>query len=67
MIQVVHDKIVEFCGLGKIACVIVGSKSDLSMSYVNFWPIVGGFDCFFVLTTFSLILGDKLIRLTGRD
>jgi len=32
MIQVVHDKIVDFCGLGRIACVIVGSKSDLSMS-----------------------------------
>ncbi|KAF9528812.1 P-loop containing nucleoside triphosphate hydrolase protein [Crepidotus variabilis] len=31
MIQVVHDKIVDFCGLTKIPCVIVGSKSDLSM------------------------------------
>lgn len=35
MIQIVHDKIVNFSGMGKIACVIVGSKSDLSMSYVT--------------------------------
>ncbi|KAF8957659.1 small GTPase superfamily [Flammula alnicola] len=32
MIQIVHDKIIEFCGVSKIPCVIVGSKSDLSMS-----------------------------------
>jgi Ras family protein len=31
MIEVVHDKIVDFCGLTKIPCVIVGSKCDLSM------------------------------------
>ena len=36
MIQVIHDKIMDFCGLEKIPCVIVGSKSDLSMSYVYF-------------------------------
>jgi len=29
MIQVVHDKIVDFCGVTKIPCVIVGSKCDL--------------------------------------
>jgi len=32
MIQGVYDKIVNFCGLPKIACVIVGSKSDLSLA-----------------------------------
>ena len=32
MIQIVYDKIVDFCGVSKIPCVIVGSKSDLSMS-----------------------------------
>jgi len=30
MIQVVYDKIVSFCGVTKIPCVIVGSKCDLS-------------------------------------
>ena len=35
MIQVVYDKIVNFCGVPKIPCVIVGSKFDLStISYV---------------------------------
>ena len=34
MIQVVYDKIVNFCGVTKIPCVIVGSKSDLHISYV---------------------------------
>jgi len=32
MIQVVYDKIVDFCGVTKIPCVIVGSKSDLSIA-----------------------------------
>jgi len=32
MIQVVHDKIIDFCGVSKIPCVIVGAKSDLYMS-----------------------------------
>jgi Ras family protein len=31
MIQVVYDKIVDFCGVTKIPCVIVGSKCDLSI------------------------------------
>ena len=35
MIQVVYDKIVDFCGVTKIPCVIVGSKSDLSIAYVT--------------------------------
>ena len=26
MIQIVYDKIVDFCGVGDIPCVIVGSK-----------------------------------------
>ncbi|TFK37555.1 hypothetical protein BDQ12DRAFT_666840 [Crucibulum laeve] len=30
MIQIVYDKIVDFCGLSDIPCVIVGSKSDLT-------------------------------------
>ena len=34
MIQIVHDKIVDFCGVSKIPCVIVGSKSDLYMACV---------------------------------
>ena len=34
MIQVVYDKIVNFSGVTKIPCVMVGSKCDLSISYV---------------------------------
>lgn len=30
MIQVVYDKIVDFCGVTDIPCVIVGSKLDLT-------------------------------------
>ena len=43
MIQVVHDKLVEFCGVSKIPCVIVGSKCDLSMQLVIiiFTPVTG--------------------------
>ena len=29
MVQVVYDKIINFCGESKIPCVIVGSKADL--------------------------------------
>ncbi|KAF8654758.1 hypothetical protein AX16_003413 [Volvariella volvacea WC 439] len=29
MIQIIYDKIIEFCGVSDIPCVIVGSKSDL--------------------------------------
>jgi len=32
MIQVVYDKIVDFCGIKEIPCVIVGSKIDLQHS-----------------------------------
>ncbi|KAI0005037.1 small GTPase superfamily [Russula compacta] len=32
MIQIVYDKIVNFCGIKEIPCVIVGSKIDLSLS-----------------------------------
>ncbi|KAH8106016.1 P-loop containing nucleoside triphosphate hydrolase protein [Cristinia sonorae] len=32
MVQVVYDKIVNFCGLNSIPCVIVGSKTDLQQS-----------------------------------
>ncbi|KAF9040096.1 P-loop containing nucleoside triphosphate hydrolase protein [Panaeolus papilionaceus] len=32
MIQIVHDKIVDFCGVTKIPCVVVGAKCDLSIS-----------------------------------
>lgn len=30
MVQVVYEKIINFCGLNEIPCVIVGSKSDLA-------------------------------------
>lgn len=30
MIQIVYDKIINFCGIKEIPCVIVGSKIDLS-------------------------------------
>jgi len=32
MVQVVYDKIVDFCGVTDIPCVIVGSKTDLQTS-----------------------------------
>jgi len=32
MIQIVYDKIINFCGINKIPCVIVGSKTDLHSS-----------------------------------
>ncbi|KAH8999088.1 small GTPase superfamily [Lactarius akahatsu] len=32
MIQIVYDKIINFCGIKEIPCVIVGSKIDLSQS-----------------------------------
>ena len=33
MIQIVYDKIVNFCGIKDIPCVIVGSKIDLPQRY----------------------------------
>ncbi|KAJ7507753.1 P-loop containing nucleoside triphosphate hydrolase protein [Mycena galericulata] len=32
MIQIVYDKIIDFCGVTNIPCVIVGSKNDLDSS-----------------------------------
>jgi Ras homolog enriched in brain len=32
MVQVVYDKIINFCGMNHIPCVIVGSKTDLQKS-----------------------------------
>ncbi|KAJ7904471.1 P-loop containing nucleoside triphosphate hydrolase protein [Mycena olivaceomarginata] len=32
MIQIVYDKIIDFCGVTNIPCVIVGSKVDLEQS-----------------------------------
>ena len=32
MIQIVHDKILDFAGLEKVPCVIVGQKCDLAAS-----------------------------------
>ncbi|RDB22568.1 GTP-binding protein rhb1 [Hypsizygus marmoreus] len=32
MIQIVYDKLIDFCGVTDIPCVIVGSKTDLSSS-----------------------------------
>ena len=34
MIQIVYDKIINFCGESKIPCVIVGSKADLEQKCV---------------------------------
>jgi len=35
MIQIVYDKIVNFCGMGSIPCVIVGAKNDLQQRQVS--------------------------------
>ena len=35
MIQIVYDKIVNYCGMNDIPCVIVGSKIDLQTRYVS--------------------------------
>ncbi|KAF8266848.1 small GTPase superfamily [Lactarius quietus] len=35
MIQIVYDKIINFCGIKEIPCVIVGSKIDLSQRQVQ--------------------------------
>ncbi|CCM04065.1 uncharacterized protein FIBRA_06224 [Fibroporia radiculosa] len=32
MVQVVYDKIIDFCGMNSIPCVIVGAKTDLQQS-----------------------------------
>ncbi|KAA1466454.1 hypothetical protein DENSPDRAFT_856137 [Dentipellis sp. KUC8613] len=34
MIQIVYDKIVNFCGINEIPCVIVGAKTDLQQRQV---------------------------------
>ncbi|TFK69204.1 ras-domain-containing protein [Pluteus cervinus] len=34
MIQIVYDKIVDFCGVSDIPCVVVGSKADLQQRFV---------------------------------
>jgi len=36
MIQIVYDKIIEYCGVADIPCVIVASKADLEKWRVNF-------------------------------
>lgn len=33
MIQIVYDKILDFCGLTDVPCVVVGSKCDLQHRY----------------------------------
>jgi len=35
MIQIVYDKIIDFCGMNEIPCVIVGSKTDLEARQVK--------------------------------
>lgn len=35
MVQVVYDKIIDYCGLKQIPCVIVGSKTDLPKRYAT--------------------------------
>lgn len=42
MIQIVYDKIVDFCGVADIPCVIVGSKTDLKEGCV----LKGALPCF---------------------
>ncbi|THH31327.1 hypothetical protein EUX98_g2890 [Antrodiella citrinella] len=44
MIQIVYDKIIEFCGLNSIPCVIVGSKTDLQQSISRQVPAKEGED-----------------------
>lgn len=45
MVRIVYDKIINFCGLPAIPCVIVGQKRDLSrFRYGRFLPF-----CFSVL------------------
>lgn len=39
MVQIVYDKIIDFCGMTDIPCVIVGSKTDLHRRFVSF-PMV---------------------------
>lgn len=34
--QIIYDKIIDFCGLAEVPCVIVGAKTDLSPRYVSF-------------------------------
>lgn len=38
MIQIVYDKIIAFCGVTDIPCVVVGSKVDLDSRYGSTWP-----------------------------
>jgi len=33
--QIIYDKIIDFCGLAEVPCVIVGAKTDLSARQVN--------------------------------
>ncbi|KAG9218778.1 hypothetical protein CCMSSC00406_0001108 [Pleurotus cornucopiae] len=35
MIDIIYDKITDFCGVEDIPCVVVGSKSDLKTSVGN--------------------------------
>lgn len=46
MVQIVYDKIVNFCGMGSIPCVIVGSKNDLQQRYVSCAMLPAGEHCF---------------------
>jgi len=41
MVQIVYDKIVNFCGMSSIPCVIVGAKNDLTQRYhITLQPVV---------------------------
>ncbi|KAJ8475142.1 hypothetical protein ONZ45_g15706 [Pleurotus djamor] len=35
MIDIIYDKIIDFCGVEDIPCVVVGSKSDLKSRQVQ--------------------------------
>lgn len=42
MIQIVYDKIIDFCGVANIPCVIVGSKVDLDSRCASVSPLDPG-------------------------
>lgn len=40
MIQIIYDKILDFCGVKDIPCVIVGQKSDLEERFAVYPNII---------------------------
>jgi GTPase SAR1 family protein len=56
MIQIVYDKIISYCGMNDIPCVIVGSKTDLQARYVSFFPFSLAHVMYFLYQRQSLVL-----------